>query len=699
MPGTEPAGKGCTGMHVANGGDTPSLAARRLRLLLSQLLVSLYRMWATPRGWFLLASYQFVCAFFFVLVVHFTSSTNMVYFYRDAGLLLLVVAPVVCMDALSLRPCEQRWHLPAFESAPPLAVLIGRSAGPASFLLVCCASCAMYPFLLSFFAEVDWDASCAALLGLSALAWAVGSLSLACSALCPSPMTAASAAFILAMCCWCAGSLCGASTNPAIRCLAGLSFFSHTSSFFRGVVDTSHLSFLLLYGLVCLSAAWSALRLRLLPWYSPLAGGWCGTFEAGGWRSCARRACTMLVPAAVLAAAVGLQQWSASCRVRIDSTAERLFTLSRTTARLLGGVPGRIELRLYVRRGDPLFEYAEELAASVREVSRSRVAAEVVDPDLNPDLARRDGVTSYRCTVARMEGRRRLMEGLDETAVAAAVQAVLEGRRKVLFVRGHGERRAAGPEGTALFRSALRRCGFEISDSVVSAEAARRAAVMVVCGGKGEFTAAEMEIIERRLSSGGGLVLLLDDPEAGAWRMAGRFGTICRPAPDARPGGSASAGRGEGSVCLPASFHPVCRGLDATLLLKPLVLATLRSSRAVRWIPLLSCAGTTVAAAGELRLSSSAEADRIGRIVVVGDSDFAADRLFEYMCNASLAVRAVEWCARGTIRLHVPRLRFLTRDLYLDAPSRRFLYLFPTVGVTALWAGVGILLWIRRRRG
>ena len=63
-----------------------------------------------------------------------------------------------------------------------------------------------------------------------------------------------------------------------------------------------------------------------------------------------------------------------------------------------------------------------------------------VDPDKQPELARREGVRLYNAAIVEAAGRRVLIQGTDEAEIAIGIQRVLRTRSlTVCFLEGHGE--------------------------------------------------------------------------------------------------------------------------------------------------------------------------------------------------------------------------------------------------------------------
>jgi len=99
------------------------------------------------------------------------------------------------------------------------------------------------------------------------------------------------------------------------------------------------------------------------------------------------------------------------------------------------------------------------------------------------------------------------------------------------------------------------------------------------------------------------------------------------------------------------------------------------------------------------RTFEAAEADEgaEGRLVVVGDSDFARNRYFAEFYNQDFLINAVNWLvgeeAFITIERKLPRASVVTLSPE-EFSNFRYLSLFVLPEAILLW---GILLWWRRR--
>jgi len=106
----------------------------------------------------------------------------------------------------------------------------------------------------------------------------------------------------------------------------------------------------------------------------------------------------------------------------------------------------------------------------------------------------------------------------------------------------------------------------------------------------------------------------------------------------------------------------------------------------------------------EVGSTGDGTAHRRGRLVVVGDSDFASDAYLDLLGNRDLALNAVEWAAgeealTGTRTKKVPEVMRPLSPLVLTEAQGRAIFLAGVVVEPALVLLVGATLVGRRRRG
>jgi hypothetical protein len=123
----------------------------------------------------------------------------------------------------------------------------------------------------------------------------------------------------------------------------------------------------------------------------------------------------------------------------IDLTREKVYTPSATAMAVVDELRTPVRITYFYRSEDPIGQRAR----NILEVMGRRnplLTVLTVDPDKQPELARREGVRLYNAAIIEATGRRVLIQGTDEAEIAIGIQRVLRTRSlTVCFLEGHGE--------------------------------------------------------------------------------------------------------------------------------------------------------------------------------------------------------------------------------------------------------------------
>lgn len=234
---------------------------------------------------------------------------------------------------------------------------------------------------------------------------------------------------------------------------------------------------------------------------------------------------------------------------RFDWTSAKLYTLSEKTVGVLGTVSKDIDVTLFMRPSEPLFEPVRELLERYQAAS-PRVHSRTVDPERNLLEAQRlsqRGVSSPNVVVFEAGEERRILDAVDladfdysglqygeqprltglkaEQRFTGAILELLESRKpRILFTSGHGEisLEDASGRGLSRARSLLGRDNFDLEGWASLGKPAVPDGVdlIVVAGPTNPFTTAELAVLANYLDRGGRLLALLD-PEVGRADIGG----------------------------------------------------------------------------------------------------------------------------------------------------------------------------------
>jgi ABC-type uncharacterized transport system involved in gliding motility auxiliary subunit len=451
---------------------------------------------------------------------------------------------------------------------------------------------------------------------------------------------------------------------------------------------------------------------------------------ARGWSQLALEA-ILIVLACVL-----LQVLAERTNRRVDLTPTRALSLSPVMRSVLAQVTEPLRVTVYHRRGE------REVFAGLLERMRTEnpnVSFELLDLDRYPERARGDGVTEYGRAVVEYQGRRVTGPAQPEEQLTGGILQALRGRRRrAVLTTGHGERVPSGePQGVSRFMAGLDAQGMTVDFvNLLDAPLPGDTDLVVVAGPKRDFLPQELEALAHHLQRGGGLVMLLDPgtlPTVQAFldslglalgddfivdherRVLATDGlaAVVEEFRRGNPISDPAQNPVESGVVLPSArtvdvarevpgvaAESIARTADTAWAMADAGRARRgeEPSKAAHDVP----GPVSVIVLAEIGVG---EGKRPGRLVVVGDSDFASDAYLDVLGNRDVALNAVAW-AGGEAELvgerpkEVPEVQRPLSPLVLTEQQARRL-LATVAGVLpglVLLTGV-VVATVRRRMG
>jgi ABC-type uncharacterized transport system involved in gliding motility auxiliary subunit len=461
-----------------------------------------------------------------------------------------------------------------------------------------------------------------------------------------------------------------------------------------------------------------------------------------------RQGSNALIQALALLVILGLVCFVSVRRsVRWDWTEAGVHSLTQGTRDVLRQVPeGGVEIYAFVAQGNQ--EPARE-ALELYAYENPRVRYAVFDPNQRPDLASRfeiqtDGVLVVcggSCDAPQGKSR---VERASEEEITKAIRNVITSHRKVYFLIGHGEggKDDAEARGYSQAREALEAENLTVEDLLLAnqPDVPKDADAVVIAGPSHSLLPRELQALDRYLRGGGSLLVLADPfvithledqleswgvelgqdvvvdeqiqmflgPQIGVQPIVSHYGahpitermkgelTLFQVARSVR--GAADAGDGVVELLstgerswaesdLERFSKQGVVGLDPKVdRTGPVALAVARS------FPVDAAPVGAVGGGGQGEANP-----REGRLVVVGDADFASNRYVAQLANYDLFLNMMTWL--------VGEEAFITVDRKLPRASTaaltpgelanfRYLSLFVLPEVLLV---LGIVNWWRRR--
>jgi ABC-type uncharacterized transport system involved in gliding motility auxiliary subunit len=445
----------------------------------------------------------------------------------------------------------------------------------------------------------------------------------------------------------------------------------------------------------------------------------------------------LALEAALIVAACGLLQVLAErTNHRVDLTPSRALSLSTVTRNVLAQVDSPLHLTVFFRRGQ------REMYAGLLERLRAenpRVTYDLLDLDRYPERARSYGITQYGRAALEYQGHRTVVPALPEDQLAGGILEAVRGRRRhAVLTAGHGEREPSGnPQGLGRLTAGLEAENFSLDVvSLLDTPLPVETDLVIVAGPKHDFLPAELEVLARHLKAGGGLVMLLDpgplpnltaflqsmglalgddfvvDHEHRVLATDGLAAVVERfrrgnpiSEPDRNPI--------ESGVVLP-SARTVDVAREVSGVAAESIARTADSAWAVADADRARRGEEPSKAAhdvpGPLSVMALAEVGGgggtpRGRLVVIGDSDFATDAYIDVLGNRDVAMNAVAWAGgepvlAGERPKDAPEIQRPLSPLVLtEAQARRLLTTVAVLLPGLVFLSGLVVVAIRRRAG
>jgi ABC-type uncharacterized transport system involved in gliding motility auxiliary subunit len=247
-------------------------------------------------------------------------------------------------------------------------------------------------------------------------------------------------------------------------------------------------------------------------------------YTASQWREFARMferrqarygALTSVSVVVVLAILVAINYIGKKQNKRWDLTANKQFALSDQSRNVLSKLDSPLEVKVFAqdidftRYQDKLKEYS---------YASKQLAPEYIDPARKPAMAKQYSITQNGTIVFSYKGRTERVTNDSEQDITNAIIKVVSGRQpKVYFTQGHGEKDTTNSErdGFNAIATSLGRENYVVDKLVIAQQGSipDDAAVVVIAGPRSDFFPQEVEALKKYLDKAGKLFLMLDPPE------------------------------------------------------------------------------------------------------------------------------------------------------------------------------------------
>ena len=405
-----------------------------------------------------------------------------------------------------------------------------------------------------------------------------------------------------------------------------------------------------------------------------------------------------------------------------DLTKDRIFTLSDQTVGVLKGLKEPVTVQAFYSGSEP--EYGE-LDARLRQyrAQSDKLAVEFVDPFKHPGRVKEANISQSGPRVIVKSGNKesRAKEISEEALTNALIEVSRGSTKKVYFTKGHGEHAVAddSERGLKSFVDNLKGEGYQ-TDEIILAEHKEMPAdaqALIVAGPVAALTEGEAKLVKEWVEKGGKLVALVDPRTQsgleGAFEGWGiHVGKDEVIDPEAQnPEVAIAQSYAEHPITQPrtspfalATIFPVARSVSKSANVPSGWTVTELAKTGERaWGETGSLASGQVKfdpgqdLKGPVSLAASSTKGAESRVVVVGNSLFAANGYYRLSGNKDFALNAVSWAAKEESRISIRPKQRQANHLFLKADEKRrmTLFAFDLLPLGLLFAG--LVVWQTRK--
>jgi len=436
----------------------------------------------------------------------------------------------------------------------------------------------------------------------------------------------------------------------------------------------------------------------------------------------------------VVIAVLGAVNWLANRHNKsYDSTANKRFSLSDQTEKVVKGLKNDVTITYYDKSGE--FARARDLLDRYDNLS-TKLKVEYVDPDKKPQVAKAEGVRNYGAIFVNTGARKEEAKSVTEEEITGAlIRGLKGGDRNACFVSGSGEHGLddSGRTGYSNLKEAVERSNYKTRNISLleKPEVPKDCTILVVGGPKYDYTEPAVKAIKDFVENGGRALLMIDPPlklgredSAGApglvkvlesWGVTmnndlaldtsgvGQLFGLSEVVPLVSTYESHAIVRELKEV---ATAFPMARTLDVKSVDKASpekLLSTSANSYAttkldsaeIRLDPKRDKKGPlTLAAAGSYRTGKE---NIQGRFVVVGSSGWVANNLLRFNGNRDLFLNMMNWLSSDEDLISIRPKEPEDRRITMSRAQMKLVFYTSVIFLPLIVIGAGIMVWWRRR--
>lgn len=435
-----------------------------------------------------------------------------------------------------------------------------------------------------------------------------------------------------------------------------------------------------------------------------------------------------LIYTVIVLAVIVVANWlSNSHNKSVDVTANKQYTLSDQTKKVLGNL--KSDINIYYFDQSAAYDRARDILDRYANLS-SKVKVSYVDPDKKPDVARFEGARAMGDVIVDNGVKKETAKALtEEELTGAIIRALKTGTRNVCFVKGSGENSIEDTtrEGYSSLKTALERNNYKTQSISLfeKPEVPAECTIVVVGGPKHDYVPPAVDALKKFVAGGGRLIVnfdpvlntpnekLGDTPNLAA--MVADWGVTAKG--DIVLDLSTASQMFSPTSPIAASYtsHAIVRVMKDAISVMPLTRSlevkspaeALFSSSDVSYslvnpkVPIKQ-EDVEKGPKGPFVLGAAATigtGDKAGRVVVVGSAGWLANVMVgtSQLGNRDLALNAMNWLTSDEDLISIRPKEPEDRRLHITTTGVRLLFFTSVIGLPLIVILSGVSVWWKRR--
>jgi ABC-type uncharacterized transport system involved in gliding motility auxiliary subunit len=429
---------------------------------------------------------------------------------------------------------------------------------------------------------------------------------------------------------------------------------------------------------------------------------------------------------------VGMLGWlSSKHATQFDWTSNKRNTLSRSSIDLLHTLKAPVMISVYVQDDETIHAAVEEILQRYQR-EKEDFKFRLINPDIDFESARHDGVERYGEIIVTYNNNKESIASLSEQAISSALLRLSRaGDRKVVFLKGHGERSVSDEDNTSYSKlvNELTASGFSVeAHNLLLSTLPSDTSVLVLAAPDRELLEGEIAHIKTYIDDGGNLLWMMDPGGShGTEELASLLGIRFLPGIVVDNNTNLrNTLRIQHPAMVPVldyvshpitaniqynTLFPISQGIEqvddqfkGTVIAQSLPQSWAETSAVSDEIAFEPDNGDTQGPVGIVMALERSIADRSDkdkatqRIIVTGDSDFIANSYIGVGANLALGLNIFNWLAGDDDIIAIEPRNAPDTQLQLDDTE---VLMIGTGYFIVLPAGLilaGVVIWLRRRK-